>query len=295
MSDYRELRIATQGITLQVHEYPRQAEALLLLHFGGANLMMWQRVVPAFRERYHLILVDLRDHGKSDKPGTGNDIDQMARDLVGVLDYLKFEQVHVIGSSLGAEVGLSLAANFPERVKSLVCDGTLYSEYGPCGIWQGSEVGFRAYVENQLAAIRGRPAEAYPSIRAFVEARKKALLAFGAWNSDIEVFVEYDACQLGDGTFTRSLGPRAAENYMRSYYDCRFEDYYRRVKCPVLMVTSDEVPDNALEKIAALKMSKLPAHGRLEVVPGWNHPYGWMLDPDEMVKVVLDFLGNNSE
>ena len=36
MNDYQELRINTQGITLQVREYPRQAEALLL-HFGGAN------------------------------------------------------------------------------------------------------------------------------------------------------------------------------------------------------------------------------------------------------------------
>ena len=267
---------------------------MLFLHFGGANLMMWQRVIPAFQQDYHLLLVDLRDHGRSDKPGTGNDIDQMARDLDGVLDFLKLERVHVIGSSLGAEVGLSLAANHPEKVASLVCDGALYSEYGPFGIWAGSEAAFQEHVEKQLEAARQRPAESFPSIPAFVEARRKILLGFGAWNATVEAFVEYDACSLKDGTIARSFGHPASENYKRSYFNSRFEDYYRRVKCPVLMVTGDEEPENPLEKAAMLKMSELPADGRLVVVPGWNHPYGWMLDPDAMVRVVLEFLGNQA-
>jgi pimeloyl-ACP methyl ester carboxylesterase len=290
MTEYQDHLILTQGIHLQVREYPRKADAMLFLHFGGANLLMWQRVIPAFKDRYHLILVDLRDHGKSDKPQAGDNIDQMACDLIGVLDYLQVKQVHIIGSSLGAEVGLSLAANYPEQVKSLVCDGALYSEYGPYGIWPGSEKEFRGYVEKQLAVIRDRQVESFPSIAAFVEARKKVLLEYGTWNAAIETFIEYDAHQLEDGTFTRSFGRQAAENYMRSYYDCRFEDYYRQVKCPVLMVTSDEEPENPLEKAATLKMSELPANSLLAVVPGWNHPYGWMLDPDAMVKIVLNFL-----
>jgi len=290
MTNPIDLLIPTQNIHLQVREYPRKADAVLCLHFGGGNLMMWQRVVPVFQKRNHLVLVDLRDHGRSDKPGTGNDIDQMARDLLGVLDYLKLEQVHILGSSLGAEVGLSLAANHPEKVKSLVCDGALYSEYGPYGIWAGNQAAFQEYVVKKLKAIQERPVDTYPSIGDFVEARKKVLLGFGAWNAYIEAFVAYDANKLEDGTFTRSFGRQAAENYMRSYFNCRFEDYYRRVKCPVLMVTSDEEPENPLEKSATLKMSGLPVNGRLAVLPGWNHPYGWMLDPDEMVKLVLEFL-----
>jgi pimeloyl-ACP methyl ester carboxylesterase len=45
--------------------------------------MMWQRVVPYFQDHYRLILVDLRDHDKSDKPQASGHIDQMARDVVG--------------------------------------------------------------------------------------------------------------------------------------------------------------------------------------------------------------------
>jgi pimeloyl-ACP methyl ester carboxylesterase len=289
LTNYQEHRIPTQGITLQVREYPRNADAVLFLHFGGGNLMMWQRVVPAFQERYHQILVDLRDHGKSDKPQSGDDIEQMARDLVGVLDYLKLEQTHVIGSSLGAEVGLSLAANFHARVKSLVCDGALCSEYGPYGTWEGTELEFREHVSEIIRKYH-KTDVAFPSIQAFVESRKETFLKYGTWNDYFEILMEYDAHPLRDGNFTRSWQHQARENYMRAYFDCRFEEYYRRLKCPVLMVTGDEEPGNPLEKIAMQKMSKLSANCRLTVVPGWSHPYGWLLDPDAMVKVVLEFL-----
>ena len=46
MNDYQEHRINTQGITLQVREYPRDAETVLFLHFGGGNLFLWQRLAP---------------------------------------------------------------------------------------------------------------------------------------------------------------------------------------------------------------------------------------------------------
>ena len=71
--------------------------------------------------------------------GRGNQIDEMAKDVVGVMEYFELDRAHIVGSSLGVEVGLSLVANFPERVISLVGEGALYSEYGPYGIWDWSE------------------------------------------------------------------------------------------------------------------------------------------------------------
>jgi len=55
----------------------------------------------------------------------------MADDLVGILDTLGINQAHVIESSIGVEVGLSLVAQSPDRVISLVADGALCSEYDP--------------------------------------------------------------------------------------------------------------------------------------------------------------------
>ena len=133
----KELRVKVNNIELQIREYEHEGDAIIFLHFSGANLMMWQRAISDFRDRYRLILVDLRGHGKSDKPETGYHMDEMARDVIGIMDHLALERAHVVGSSLGAEVGLSMAANYPDKVISLVCDGALNSEYGPYGTSPG--------------------------------------------------------------------------------------------------------------------------------------------------------------
>ena len=101
----RDMSVDVGQIELQVREYEHPADAIIFLHFSGANLMMWQKVVPYFRDRFHLFLVDLRGHGKSDSPPNGYHMDAMARDVAGMMDYLNLERAHIIGSSLGAEVG----------------------------------------------------------------------------------------------------------------------------------------------------------------------------------------------
>ena len=63
----QEKRINVNQVELQIREYEHEGDVVIFLHFGGANLMMWQRVIPYFQPHYHLVLVDIRGHGKSDK------------------------------------------------------------------------------------------------------------------------------------------------------------------------------------------------------------------------------------
>ncbi len=158
----RDIRVDTNQIQLHVREYEREGQAVVFLHFGGANLMAWQRVVPYFQDRYRLALVDLRGHGQSDRPRTGYHIDEMAADIAGVMRHLDLERAHIVGSSLGAEVGLSLAANYPERASSLVCEGALASEYGPYGLWEGSEAEFEEHVARRMEKIRQTSEAVFP-------------------------------------------------------------------------------------------------------------------------------------
>ena len=157
----KDLQVKVGSIMLQVRDYEQGGEAIICLHFSGANLMMWQGIVPYFKDRYRLILVDLRGHGKSDKPRSSYHIDEMAGDVLGMMQELRIEKAHVIGSSLGAEVGLSLAANYPERVISLVCDGASNSEYGPYGVWEGTEAAFEEDVAKQISKVGQRADVAY--------------------------------------------------------------------------------------------------------------------------------------
>lgn len=287
----KEIRVKKNQIELQIRDYEQEGEAIIFLHFSGANLMMWQRILPYFQDQYRLILIDLRGHGKSDKPETGYHMDEMASDVIGVMQHLKLERAHIVGSSLGAEVGLSIAANYPEKAISLVCDGALNSEYGPYGIWEGSKVDFEEYVASQLEKIRKAPETIFPSVDALVDNRREVFEKYGWWNKYVEAVERYGSYKVDEGKFTKSFGKQPMENYMKHYYQYRFEDYYKKVKCPLLMLAEKE-SDDEREKTAMKGLKELAERGEIIEVSGWAHPYVWFLDPEDVCKVILKFLGN---
>jgi pimeloyl-ACP methyl ester carboxylesterase len=290
----QETRVTVNQIELQIRDYEREGEAILFLHFSGANSMMWQRIVPYFQDRYRLILVDLRGHGKSDRPETGYHIDEMARDVIGIMQHLELARAHVVGSSLGAEVGLSMAADYADRVMSLVCEGALSSEYGPYGTWEGSEAEFEDHVARQLETMRSRTEPLFASVDAVVEDSRQVLEGIGWWNEYVETVVRYGAHRVGEGQYTRGFGVQAMADYMEHYFQTRFEDYYQRVTCPVLMVPGEEEWEDERERAAMEGLRDLAAQGEIVPVPGWVHPYGWLLDPDGMSQAILAFLGGTA-
>jgi len=287
-------RVKTNQIDLQIREYEQAGDAIIFLHFSGANLMMWQRIIPYFQGSYHLILIDLRGHGKSDKPETGYHMDEMARDVIGIMQHLKLERAHIVGSSLGAEVGLSLAANYPHMVTSLVCDGALSSEYGPYGIWEGSETDFEAHVAYQLDKMHNTPEKTFPSVDALVDNSRAALEKYGWWNEYVEAMERYGAYKLDEGKFIQGFRKYAMEIYMKDYYHYRFEDYYSKVKCPLLMLPGEDLLENAREKAAMQGLAALAGHAEIVEVSGWVHPYGWLLNPEGACKAILKFQGSTA-
>ena len=289
----REIRVKVNEIELQIREYEQAGDAVIFLHFGGSNLMMWQRSIPSFQDHYRLILVDLRGHGKSDRPETGYHMDEMANDVIGVMEQLKLEQAHIIGSSIGAEVGLSMAANYPEKVISLVLDGALSNEYGPYGTWEGSEAEFDEHVTSYLKKIQNAPDPIYPSLDALVADRREMYEKYGWWNEYLEVVVRYDAYQMDDGQYTRGMGKVATENYMSNYFHYRFEDYYKKVKCPLLMLAEKELDDER-EKAAIEGLRELAEQGEIAAVSGWAHPYCWLLNPEDASRAILKFLDDTA-
>jgi len=290
----QELRVKTNHIELQVRSYPGDGNPLIFLHFSNANLMMWQRIIPFFQEKYRVILVDTRGHGRSDRPDASHHIDEMAKDIAGMMDRMGVKKAHIVGSSLGAEVGLSVAANYPEKIISLVCDGALSSEFGPYGTWEGSELEFKKDVAETLQKMRDKPVTYYPSVEELVEARREILTKYGLWNEHVEAMERYGAYKAGDGNFTHGMGKNANQSYMQGYFHCRLEDYYNKISCPILMIAEKE-NENEVEKAAMRGLRDLAKQAQIAEIRGWMHPYGWLLDPDEICRVILDFLGNNPD
>jgi pimeloyl-ACP methyl ester carboxylesterase len=214
----------------------------------------------------------------------------MAADVAGVMAHLGLTRAHVVGSSLGAEVGLSLAANYPDKVVSLVCEGALYSEYGPYGIRDTSEEAFREEVARKLAQVRETPETVYTTAEELVTATRQAWEQDGFWNAILEAVVRYGIHETAAGQYTLGWRKWAREGYMAHYYDYRFEEYYRRVVCPVLMLPAEDEMENEEIRKAMEGLSQLARSCKIVLVPGAVHVGGWMLFPQQMSKVVLEFL-----
>jgi 2-succinyl-6-hydroxy-2,4-cyclohexadiene-1-carboxylate synthase len=282
-------RLKVNQIELQIQDYKRPADAIIFLHFGGSNLMMWQRTIPNFKDRYRLILVDLRGHGKSDRPENGYHMDELAKDVVGVMEHLELDQAHLIGSSIGAEVGLSMASHYPEKVLSLVLDGALCSEFGPYGVWDGTEQAFEEYVANQLDKFQNMPDAIYDSMDDLVNDRRITFEKYGWWNEYLEAMVRYDAWQTDDGKYARGMGKQANLNYLSLYFHYRFENYYSKVKCPLLMLAEKDL-ENEREKAAMQGLKGLAKQAEIVEIKDWAHPYMWFLEPEEAIDAIQQFL-----
>lgn len=101
-------------------------ETVVLQHGFMRNRTWYQTWVPHIARRFRVIRPDLAGHGNSGAPPAGADwsLKRFADDLVAILDRLGLEKVHYCGESFGGLVGATLAAYYPERVRSLVLCST---------------------------------------------------------------------------------------------------------------------------------------------------------------------------
>jgi len=94
---------------------------LCFLHGGSAHAHWFDRVAPAFTDRFHVIALDQRGHGESEwaKP-PAYATENFAADLLGFIDALGLGQVAVIGHSMGGHNAMAFSAWHPDRVRALV-------------------------------------------------------------------------------------------------------------------------------------------------------------------------------
>ncbi len=106
-------------------------EPVLLVHGGLANSNYWGLQVRALMGRYKVIVMDSRGHGRSTRDAQPYGYDLMAKDVVGLLDYLKLKRVALVGWSDGAIIGLDIAMHHPDRLTKLFA---FAANYDPAGV-----------------------------------------------------------------------------------------------------------------------------------------------------------------
>ncbi|GHC19926.1 acyl-CoA esterase [Kushneria pakistanensis] len=140
-----ELHYADSGIPEQTDAPP-----LIVLHglFGSAD--NWRSHAKHWRQTRRVVTVDLRNHGRSAHVA-GMHYEDMAADVLGVMDHLNIQQCDLLGHSMGGKVAMTLARRHPERVVRLIV-----ADIAPIAYDHGHDDIFRAHrlVEDELPESR---------------------------------------------------------------------------------------------------------------------------------------------
>jgi 3-oxoadipate enol-lactonase len=102
---------------------PASAPTLVFSNSLGATLSMWDPQLPEFQKQFRVLRYDTRGHGQSSVTPGPYTIEQLARDVLALLDELKLDHVYFCGLSMGGQIGMWLALNAPTRLHKLIlCD-----------------------------------------------------------------------------------------------------------------------------------------------------------------------------
>ena len=112
--------VLDSGLTLH-YQQVGDGPDVVMVHGITGNLAVWHlQLVPALSDRFRVLTYDLRGHGYSGTPPSGYTPDDMADDLLGLLDGLELERPALVGHSYGADITLYFAARHPDRVSQVV-------------------------------------------------------------------------------------------------------------------------------------------------------------------------------
>jgi pimeloyl-ACP methyl ester carboxylesterase len=111
-------RIKTNGITMN-YDQQGTGEPLILIPFLAADHACYAFQVAEYAKHFTCISIDLRGTGETDQPEGAYSTEVLADDVAAFLQAAGIKKAHVSGLSLGAAIGMWLAAKHPDKVQSL--------------------------------------------------------------------------------------------------------------------------------------------------------------------------------
>jgi pimeloyl-ACP methyl ester carboxylesterase len=236
------------------YEADGRGPAILLTHGYTATSRMWRPQIRALRDRFRIIVWDLRGHGRSDSPEDPSLYSEsiVIDDMAAVLDACGVDRAVVGGLSLGGYLSLAFHLRRPERVRALLLFDT--------GPGYRSEEGRKRW--NELA-------ERYA--RAFEE---RGLAALGTGS-------EVRAAEHGS-----ARGLSLAARGILEQSDARVIDSLPGIAVPALVLWGER--DEPFAKPGEYMASKIPGAQRV-VIPGAGHAAN-LDQPDAFNAAVEQFL-----
>ena len=108
------------GIKMYYEVYG-EGEPLILLHGAFYTIEMnWGQLIPGLSKTRKVIAIEFQGHGHTPYSDRKLDIATLAKDVEGLMDYLKIDSADVAGYSMGGSVAYQFAVLSPKRLKKLI-------------------------------------------------------------------------------------------------------------------------------------------------------------------------------
>jgi pimeloyl-ACP methyl ester carboxylesterase len=124
---------------------------LLLVPGLAGSAHFWRLQVPRLAQRFTVVLHDHRGVGRSSRDAIVYSIEQMAGDVLALMDHLGIDDAALIGQSTGGAIGQYLAAMQPQRIARLVLSST----------WTHADAYFRRQFELRRDMLRSAGIDIY--------------------------------------------------------------------------------------------------------------------------------------
>lgn len=109
--------VQARGVRFHYAEAGAGEDVVLCLHGWPQHWYEWRHLLPALADHHRVIAMDLRGFGWSDAPRDGYEKENLADDVLAVLDELGLERVKLVGHDWGGWIGFLLCLREPQRVE----------------------------------------------------------------------------------------------------------------------------------------------------------------------------------
>lgn len=282
----RFTNLKTNGITLHAAEAgPEDGPLVILLHGFPEFWYCWHRQIgPLAAAGFHVLAPDMRGYNLSDKPKgvAAYDLDELAKDVIGLADALKRDKFYLAGHDWGAIVGWWTAQNYPDRVARFVSlsagHPALWREGMENNPAQRKKSRYVRMMQIPFLPEFGVRMQRYkPLAQAIQSTAKKDTVG-------TEELARYREAWSKKGALT------AAVNYYRAIFRRRFPEYENfRIKPPTLLIWG--MQDIYGEADLVAECLKLCDRGQMIRLENATH---WTLtdEPEKVNAMLLEFLRN---
>jgi pimeloyl-ACP methyl ester carboxylesterase len=263
----KEVRLANGTRLVFVELGDPEGEPLLLLHGYTDTSRSWSIIAPHL-SGYRLLIPDQRGHGAADAPQCCYTPSQFAYDAKLFMNALGVDRAAVAGHSMGSMVAMTMAAEYPDAVSSIILIGSTALPPVVPGTW----------LYDQVAALK------FP-----LDRKSQFMRDWHPSNQPTSVDPEFAEAVMED---ILAIRPHVWRSVMRELMQFPVARHAGDVKAPVLVLSGGKDPLFPAEHHAAL-LKAFP-HAEAHVFPDLGHSPNWER-PDVVAERIAAFLQSQSK